>query len=350
MEVASAAPILLSLDPEALQSWVLASGQPAYRAAQIREWIYAKGVRDLEAVTVLPKGWRKAQTATVGRSRLVEKRVAADGTTKLLLALADGERIETVGIPTARRLTVCVSSQVGCPMGCRFCATGKDGLQRSLQHHEMVDQVLSMRDVLQRTPTHVVFMGMGEPLLNTDAVLRSIMSFCRDLGMGQRRMTVSTVGIPGQLQHLNRRANQLLGRCQFTLAVSLHAPNQQLRETLVPTARTYPLARLLQDCQDYVARTGRRVSFEYILLAGINDRACHAEELADRIRGFPSHVNLMAYNPIAEETFQRPTVQSINRFRHVLEQRGVAVSVRASRGLDHDAACGQLRRRSGAAA
>ena len=347
MEVTSTAPILLSLDPDALQDWVLASGQPSYRAAQIHRWMYDKGARNLDAITVLPKGWRRAQTATVGRSRLVEQRVSADGTTKLLLGLADDERIETVGIPTTRRLTVCISSQVGCPMGCRFCATGKDGLQRSLQPHEMVDQVLSVRDVLKRTPTHIVFMGMGEPLLNTEAVLRSIMSFCRDLGMGQRRITVSTVGVPGRLQHLAQQANQLLGRCQFTLAVSLHAPNQPLRETLIPAARTYPLTKLLQDCQDYVAHTGRRVSFEYILLAGVNDRPCHAEELADCISGFQSHVNLMAYNPIAEEGFQRPATGRINRFRHILRQRGVAVSVRVSRGLDHDAACGQLRRRNG---
>ena len=187
-------------------------------------------------------------------------------------------------------------------------------------------------------------MGMGEPLLNIEAVLESIRCINDDLGIGQRRITVSTVGVPHTLPRLADLALKQLGRAQFTLAVSLHAPNQALREELIPTAKTYPYDALLDDCRYYLQKTGRRVSFEYILLGGVNDHPHHAAELADRVGGFQSHVNLIAYNPIEEEEFQRPTAQRIESFRRVLERRGVAVSLRASRGLDQDAACGQLRR------
>jgi len=230
-------------------------------------------------------------------------------------------------------------------MACRFCATGKGGYQRSLASHEIIDQVLSMGETMGRQPTHVVFMGMGEPLLNLAAVLNSVQCFCRDLGIGQRRITISTVGIPHHINALAQKARRDLGRSQFTLAVSLHASNQSLREHLIPTARAYPLEDLLEDCRSYVAQTGRRVSFEYVLLAGVNDQPHHAAELAERIRGFQSHVNLMAYNPIPEEDFQRPRPQRVERFRRILARQGVAVSVRPSRGLDRNAACGQLRRR-----
>jgi 23S rRNA (adenine2503-C2)-methyltransferase len=230
-------------------------------------------------------------------------------------------------------------------MACRFCATGKGGLQRSLAVHEIVDQVLSVREVMDQRPSHVVFMGMGEPLLNIEAVLAAIDCLCTDLGMAQRQITVSTVGVPKTLPTLAERALERLGRAQFTLAVSLHAPDQRLREELIPTAHAYPLEALLDDCRRYVALTGRRVSFEYILLGGLNDQPRHALALAQLLRGFQSHVNLIAYNPIAEEEFQRPAPGAVEAFRRALQDRHVAVSVRASRGLDADAACGQLRRR-----
>ncbi|MEC9029300.1 MAG: 23S rRNA (adenine(2503)-C(2))-methyltransferase RlmN, partial [Cyanobacteriota bacterium] len=299
----------------------------------------------------LPKSWRlslQQRGITIGRLLEVNRAVAVDDTTKLLLATVDGETIESVGIPTQQRLTVCLSSQVGCPMACRFCASGKGGLQRSLATHEIVDQVLSLREAMDRRPSHVVFMGMGEPLLNIEAVLASIRCLNIDLGIAQRRITVSTVGVPHTLPQLAELAMKRLGRAQFTLAVSLHAPNQELRERLIPTACAYPFETLLQDCRHYLAVTGRRVTFEYILLGALNDQPQHAEELADRVRGFQSHVNLIAYNPIDDEGFQRPNPETIEAFRRVLEQRGVAVSLRASRGLDQNAACGQLRRQHAA--
>jgi len=379
---------LLGLGLSELEAWAQAQGQPAFRGRQLHDWLYARGARSLESITVFPKAWRQrleglsvvtaapvavatglevsgapqhrstasADPATappdpepgrslLGRSRLLHRSDARDGTTKLLLATEDDLSIETVGIPSGERLTVCVSSQVGCSMACRFCATGKGGLQRSLAVHEIVDQVLSVREAMGRRPSHVVFMGMGEPLLNSEAVLAAIDCLCRDLGMAQRQITVSTVGVPRTLPTLAERSLERLGRAQFTLAVSLHAPDQRLREELIPTAHAYPIEALLEDCRHYVAITGRRVSFEYILLGGINDQPRHAEALAGLLRGFQSHVNLIAYNPIEEEEFQRPSPEAVEAFRAALARRHIAVSVRASRGLDQDAACGQLRRR-----
>ena len=342
---------LLGCSATELEDWAVAEGQPAFRGRQLHDWLYAKGARSFDAITVLPKSWRislQQRGITIGRLLEVNRAVAVDDTTKLLLATVDGETIESVGIPTQQRLTVCLSSQVGCPMACRFCASGKGGLQRSLATHEIVDQVLSLREAMDRRPSHVVFMGMGEPLLNIEAVLASIRCLNIDLGIAQRRITVSTVGVPHTLPQLAELAMKRLGRAQFTLAVSLHAPNQELRERLIPTACAYPFETLLQDCRHYLAVTGRRVTFEYILLGALNDQPQHAEELADRVRGFQSHVNLIAYNPIDDEGFQRPNPETIEAFRRVLEQRGVAVSLRASRGLDQNAACGQLRRQHAA--
>nr|AUG32242.1 hypothetical protein PLO_243 [Paulinella longichromatophora] len=340
---------LLGMGQLALESWAIAHGQAAFRGRQIYEWIYGKGARDINEITALPKNWRQKlsqEEINIGRSEELQRHIAADGTTKLLLkTVDDGETIETVGIPTAQRLTICVSSQAGCPMACRFCATGKGGLQRSLTTREILDQVISIREVMGRRPSHIVFMGMGEPLLNIEAVLESVKSLTDDFGISQRRITISTVGIPRTLPFLAELSLKRLGRAQFTLAVSLHAPNQKLREELIPSARIYPLSELLDDCRQYVKHTSRRVSFEYILLGDLNDEPYHAEELADRVSGFQSHVNLIPYNPIMEETFKCPNPIRIERFRKILERRGISVSLRASRGLDKNAACGQLRHR-----
>ena len=187
-------------------------------------------------------------------------------------------------------------------------------------------------------------MGMGEPLLNIHQVLSSISCFNKDLGIGQRRITVSTVGVLNTLPKLADLGRSYLGNVQFTLALSLHAPNQHLREALIPSARAYPIRSLMQDCRSYIKLTGRRVSFEYILLGHLNDRIEHAEELAALIGGFQSHVNLIAYNPIAGEDFERPSIYRIKKFMNTLEGHGITVTIRASRGLDQNAACGQLRR------
>ena len=321
-----------------LTDWVQQTGQPAYRGKQIHQWIYQKGAHSVATMTDLPKAWRaEYEHYPIGRSVIDQCSVAPDQTRKYLLRLMDGLIIETVGIPSRKRLTVCVSSQVGCAMDCNFCATGKGGFVRNLLSHEIVDQVLTVQEEFQERVSNVVFMGMGEPLANLPKVVQSVECLNKVVGIGQRALTLSTVGLPGKIREL--AAHQL----QVTFAVSLHAPNQTLRQSLIPSARNYPLQQLLADCRAYVETTGRRISFEYVLLAGVNDQPSHAEELATRLRGFQSHVNLIPYNPISEVDYQRPTEAQINQFAQVLEEHRVAVSVRYSRGVEANAACGQLR-------
>ena len=203
---------LLGLSQAQLETWAKDQGLPPFRGRQLHDWLYAKGARHWHDITVLPAALRQQEPLPLGRSNELERHLAQDGTLKLLLATDDGLSLETVGIPTRDRLTVCVSSQVGCPMACRFCATGKEGLQRSLEPHEIVDQVLTVREVMQRRPSHVVFMGMGEPLLNSDHVLTAIDCLSRDLGMAMRQITVSTVGVPNTLPRLAELALERLGR------------------------------------------------------------------------------------------------------------------------------------------
>lgn len=334
----AACPPLLGASRSQLTDWVQTQSQPAYRGQQLHQWIYQKGVRSLEDITVFSKQWRsQVADVPIGRSTLHYRSAAQDGTVKYLLRLADGQIVETVGIPTAKRLTVCVSSQVGCPMACDFCATGKGTWERNLATHEIVDQVLTVQEDFQQRVSNVVFMGMGEPFLNLDHVLAAVQCLNQDVGIGQRLITLSTVGVPGQIRRL--AGHQL----QVTLAVSLHAPNQALRDQLVPSGRQYPLTDLLQECRDYVQLTGRRVTFEYILLAGVNDSPAHAVELAQHLRGFQSHVNLIPYNPIVEVDYRRPQPQQVQAFVQALESQHITVSERRPRGLDRDAACGQLR-------
>lgn len=339
--------VLLGLSANDLEDWAVAQGQPAFRGRQIHDWLYNKGVDNLELITVLPKTWRNSLLEDgfrVGHLNEIRREVALDSTIKLLLETCDGLNIEAVGIPTKQRMTVCVSSQVGCSMGCKFCATGKGGLQRSLAAHEIVSQVINIREAMGRRPSNVVFMGMGEPLLNTKEVLFAIRSINHDLGIGQRRITLSTVGVANTLPDLAQQAVAILGRAQFTLAISLHAPNQALREQIIPTASSYPFEDLLEDCRKYLSITGRRVSFEYILLGDLNDQPEHAIELAQRLKGFQSHVNLIPYNPIGDGEFNTPSLNRVCEFRNLLERKGIASSIRRSRGGDKNAACGQLRR------
>lgn len=332
--------VLLGKSLDELTQWIQQKGQPAYRGKQLHQWLYEKGVRSLSDISVFPKSWREqVKDYPIGRSQIHYRSIAPDETRKYLLRLEDGLIIETVGIPTEKRLTVCVSSQIGCPMDCDFCATGKGGFTRNLTSHEIIDQVLTVQEDFQRRVSHVVFMGMGEPLLNLKAVVAAVNILNNDVRIGMRSLTISTVGLPGKIEQLAQH------QLQVTFAVSLHAPNQQLREQLIPGAKHYPLKNLLADCHKYVEMTKRRVTFEYILLADVNDLPHHAQELASQIRGFQSHVNLIPYNPIEEADYKRPNPQRINAFMKILQQEKIAVSIRYSRGLEADAACGQLRTR-----
>ncbi|KAI3950110.1 hypothetical protein MKW98_008555 [Papaver atlanticum] len=339
--------VLLGMSELDLQQLATDLGQQKYRGKQLHQLIYKSKVKEIQDFNQLPLAFRNdLQEAgwKVGRSPLHQVVKAADGTIKVLIKLHDNRLIETVGIPVEDdkgtiRLTACVSSQVGCPLRCAFCATGKGGYLRNLQRHEIVEQVLAIEDLFKNRVSNVVFMGMGEPMLNLKAVLEAHRCLNKDIQIGQRMITISTVGVPNTIKKLASH------KLQSTLAVSLHAPNQRLRETIVPSAKAYPLDALMKDCKDYFDETSRRVSFEYTLLAGVNDAVEHAVELAELLRAWGSgyHVNLIPFNPIEDTEFRRPYKKTILAFAAALESRKVTTSIRQTRGLDANAACGQLR-------
>ena len=339
---------LLGSSIEDLENVALKYGQAAFRGRQIHKWLYnyKNKNKNIDEIDVLPLEFRKKlieEGFKVSELDFQEKFISTDGTLKLLLSTKDDESIECVGIPTEKRLTACLSSQVGCPMDCKFCATGKDGLKRSLKASEILDQILFIENQMNRRVTNIVFMGMGEPLLNIDALLLAIKSINEDFKISQRKITVSTVGIPKMINKLSEKSFQLLRKCQFTLAISLHASNQTTREMIIPSANAYNIKKIIEDCREFVRKTGRRVSFEYLMLDGINDKVEHADELTSLIKGFQCHVNLIQYNQVDDVEFQQTSLDNLQIFQSRLTNKGITVSFRKSRGLDRNAACGQLR-------
>jgi len=339
---------LLGSSVKDLENVALDYGQAAFRGRQIYNWIYnyKNKKKNIEQIEVLPLDFRKKlheDGFKISELSFQEKSLADDGTLKLLLSTGDNESIECVGIPTEKRLTACLSSQVGCPMDCKFCATGKEGLKRSLKVSEILDQILFIENEMNRKVTNIVFMGMGEPLLNIDDLLLSIRSINEDFQISQRKITVSTVAVPKMIKKLSVKSLQILGKCQFTLAISLHASNQKIREMIIPSAKYYAIENIVEDCRQYVLDTGRRVSFEYLMLSGINDNLEHANELSNLLKGFQCHVNLIQYNQVDEVEFKRASFKNLQLFQSRLFNNGIAVSFRKSRGLDKNAACGQLR-------
>jgi len=330
---------LLGLTRTELSRYCEELGYPAFRGRQIADWLYKKGVRDLDAMTNLPAAMleRLKVEASIGRSDVLKQSRSADGTTKFLLRLVDGETIESVLLPYPDRTSVCVSSQVGCAVGCLFCATAECGLVRNLKAGEIVDQVLTLQERGGRRVTHVVFMGMGEPLANLSNVLKAIELLHDEVGISMRRLTISTVGITPAIKKLAEM------NLQLTLAVSLHAPNDALRQTIIPMAARYPLSELLQACREYVDRTKRRITFEYLLLADINDSLEQARDVARLLKGMLCHVNLIPYNKVLGKKFERPSQQKLRMFKATLEQAGIEVTQRIERGHAISGACGQLR-------
>ncbi len=339
---------LLGSSLKDLENVALNYGQAAFRGRQIHNWLYnyKNKKKNIDQIAVLPLDFRnqlKQDGFKVNDLKLNEKYLASDGTLKLLLSTGDHESIECVGIPAENRLTACLSIQVGCPMDCKFCATGKEGLKRSLKASEILDQILFIENEMNRRVTNIVFMGMGEPLLNIDELLLSIRSINEDFNISQRKITVSTVAIPKMIAKLAEKSFQVLGKCQFTLAISLHASNQIVREMIIPSAKNYNIKNIVEDCKQFVSNTGRRVSFEYLMLRGVNDKIEHADELIQLLRGFQCHVNLIQYNQINEVEFKQTSSMRIQLFQSRLFNNGIAVSFRKSRGSEKNAACGQLR-------
>ena len=326
---------------EEVRAFVASLGEPAYRGDQVLRWVYGQGAADFDSMTNLPKATRArlAEAAAVHTSSVAEARSSADGTEKLLVALADGERVETVLIPEGTRRTVCVSTQVGCPVGCVFCASGQSGFVRDLTAGEIVEQVLHARRrfAAPGALTHVVFMGIGEPLANYEAVVRAIgiLTASWGLALGPRRITVSTVGLPARIRRL---AAEGLG---VNLAVSLHASDDLTRARLIPGA--HPLREVVAAAQAYLRETGREVTFEYVLINNVNDSADDARGLAELIGKLPILVNLLPLNPVAGLPWEEPPAARVAAFAAELKRHRVRVQRRRRRGADIEAACGQLR-------
>jgi len=339
---------LLGSSVKDLENVALDYGQAAFRGRQIYKWIYnyRNKKKSIDQIEALPLDFRKKlkdDGFKLSELSVQERNLAKDGTLKLLLSTNDYESIECVGIPTEKRLTACLSSQVGCPMDCKFCATGKEGLKRSLKASEILDQILFIEKEMNRKVTNIVFMCMGEPLLNIEDLLMSIKSINNDFQISQRKITVSTVAVPKMIGKLSSKSFQILGNCQFTLAISLHASNQKTRETIIPSAKNYEIKNIIEDCKKFVRETGLRVSFEYLMLSGVNDKLEQAYELSNLLKGFQCHVNLIQYNQIDDVEFKRTSLKNLQLFQSRLINNGIAVSLRKSRGLDKNAACGQLR-------
>lgn len=339
---------LLDYSPELLEIWLGDRGRPAFHAGQVARWVFERRVTDFSAMTDLPRELRGEFEAAfeILRGQEVERSVAPGGTAKLLLRWPDGASTESVMIPAddhgRPRRTVCLSTQVGCDVGCRFCASGLGGVRRNLTLGEVLEQAVRAAaelDARGEALTHVVFMGMGEPLANYDVTVEAVRQLNGLMGIGRRRITVSTVGLPKQIVRL---AGEDL---QATLALSLHAPTTALRARLIPWAEAIDLDAVLDACREYFRRTGREVTLEYCLLGGVNDQLEQAEQLAAIAVDLQAHVNLMMYNPVVELPFERPSRNRAVAFLKQLRAAGANAHLRHSRGLEADAACGQLRRR-----
>ncbi len=339
---------LLSLRPAeleaSLRSWLVERGEPRYRVAQIVEAVYRHGATGWTSITTLPTDLRAQLDIDYRLPSIAphEERKSADGTRKFLWKLVDDELVESVLIPTRRRDTICISSQVGCPLACAFCATGVFGYRRNLTAGEIVDQARCLHVLRGRSDIgmNVVFMGMGEPLLNwkqVDTAL-DILIDSRGIDLGARRITVSTVGVPEGIVALGERFPQV------RLAVSLHAARDEVRDEIVPLNRRHPLCELTAACRVWTQSTGKRLTFEYVHLPGVNDGEVDAVALAELLKRVPAKVNLMRYNPVEGLGFRRPTEAETTAFRDaVTELTRSPITIRKSRGLDIEGACGQLR-------
>lgn len=312
-----------------------------FRARQIHNWIYLKSVKSIDEMTDLSLKFREEfkKAAVVTDVKIKVKQVSSDGTIKYLLEYPDGECVETVLMRFDNRanLTACVSSQVGCAVNCSFCATGKRGFIRNLTYKEIVEQVLTIQRDTGLKVTNVVFMGQGEPLLNLDNVLKAMELFNESFQIGARRLTVSTSGI---IPQINKLAENDM---QSTLAISLHAPNHEIRRKLMQIEDKYPMPDLKKALKNYVAKTGRRITIEYLLIKDLNDTLDSAKQLVEYLHDIKCNINLIPYNPTEKNDYQKPSGNSIMRFKSLLEQSGKKVTVRLERGADIDAACGQLR-------
>ncbi len=337
---------LLNFDRQGLQAWFTEIGEKPFRAAQLMKWIYQFGVDDFVEMSNLSKSLREklAQQAEIRLPEVVTEQVSDDGTVKWLLRLDSGNSIETVFIPENDRGTLCISSQVGCALECSFCSTAQQGFNRNLEVAEIIGQVVVANRALKCIPrnerviSNIVLMGMGEPLLNFDNVVTAINIMLEDnaYGLSKRRVTLSTSGVVPAIDRLKQVSD-------VSLALSLHAPNDALRNELVPLNQKYPIKEVLAACRRYISgETKRKITVEYVMLDGINDTPQHARELVQLLKSLPCKVNLIPFNPFPETRYATSTDAAIERFRNIIVKGGLVTTTRKTRGEDIDAACGQL--------
>lgn len=332
-----------SMTLEELQEWLKAKGEPSFRAKQIFSWIHEKLVESYDKMTNLPKNLRQMleeNTILTVHKPLQVLTSKIDGTKKFLFGLSDGNIIESVWMKYKHGNSVCISTQVGCRMGCKFCASTLDGLVRNLTSGEMLEQIYRIQKITGERVSNVVLMGSGEPLDNFSHVLRflNLISCENGLHISQRNITISTCGL---VENIKKLAEE---RVQCTLALSLHAPDNETRKELMPIAFRYPLNEVLDACKYYFDKTGRRITFEYSLVAGVNDNRQEAQRLSECIRGWNCHVNLIPVNPIRERDYKQSDKAKIQQFKQILEGNGIQVTIRREMGRDIQGACGQLRR------
>ncbi|MFW6287267.1 MAG: 23S rRNA (adenine(2503)-C(2))-methyltransferase RlmN [bacterium] len=341
---------LKSLTRNELVKWFEKNGYPEFRGKQVFNWIYKNGVQSFDEMINLPQSLKDeiCEKAYISSNLILKEALSSkDGTVKFLWSLSDCETVESVYLPFPEdgRHSICISSQVGCAMDCKFCATGSDGLVRNMTTGEIVDQVLEIQRQISRggfgNPriSNVVFMGMGEPLANMDSVLKAIdiINDEKGLDIGMRRITLSTSGLVPKIKELADKEMQLV------LAVSLNAPNNFLRDSLMPINKKYPLEKLIDSVNYYINKTNRRVSFEYVMIKDLNDSRELALETAGLLKGMICHVNLIPLNPVEEFNFESPSKETVNEFKDILESKGIETTIRQERGTSIDAACGQLR-------
>lgn len=333
-----------SCDEKEMEKIALAFGEKAFRGKQLFQWIHEKRVECFDEMSNLSISFREKlkEKYVISGVMIAEKQCSQRGdTAKYLFALPDGNVIESVWMKYHHGNSVCISSQVGCRMGCTFCASTLTGLTRNLTAGEMLSQIYEIQRETGERVSHVIVMGMGEPLDNYDNLLRFIRLLSHEKGIhiSQRNITVSTCGLVEQIRRLAEE------KLQITLAISLHAPNDEIRCRTMPVAKRYGIDELLEVCREYFQKTGRRITFEYSMIRGVNDRAEHAEELAERIRGMNCHVNLIPLNEVKERECLRSAEEDIRRFKLTLEKNLINVTIRREMGSDIDAACGQLRKK-----
>lgn len=341
---------LRSLNLEEMKDMIASLGEKSFRAKQIFHWIHGRGIIDIKEMTNINKGLLEKLTKEIGLMKLtlVKKQVSKDGTVKYLFKLEDNNHIECVlmkyrGTKSKKRNTLCISTQVGCAMGCSFCATGKGGFTRNLTVSEILGQVYTVNHIEKEHDeefkvNNIVYMGMGEPLLNFDNVFKSVnlLNNAEGQNIGMRRITVSTCGIVPKIKELGKM------KLDLVLAVSLHAPSDELRSEIMPINKKYPLAILKEACKEYIKETNNRITFEYALVEDFNDKIEHTKMLAEFLQGLMCHVNIIPVNPV-NAIHVRPSKKRVHRFLEQLEHLGINASIREERGTDIDGACGQLR-------